>query len=238
MNSKDKSIAVMQPYIFPYIGYFQLINAVNEFIFYDDVNFIKRGWINRNKILVNGKEHLISFPCIKASQNKLVKETKIDVSDKEYKKNLNSIEFNYKKSPHFNDVYPLVKGVLNQNHDTIADLCIFSVKSISSYLGLDTKFKKSSEDFQHTKKYKKNERLKAITKLENASTYVNAIGGRELYDKSDFKDSAIDLYFLNPKFKPYQQFDNDFVSGLSIIDVLMFNSKENVIKMVNQYELL
>ena len=89
----------MQPYIFPYIGYFQLINAVDTFVFYDDVNFIKRGWINRNKILVNGEESLITFPCIKASQNKEIREIEIDLSDKQYKKILKTISFTYKNSP-------------------------------------------------------------------------------------------------------------------------------------------
>ena len=84
-------IAIMQPYIFPYIGYFQLINAVDTFVFYDDVKFIKRGWINRNKILVNGEESLITFPCIKVSQNKEIREIEIDLSDKQYEKILKTI---------------------------------------------------------------------------------------------------------------------------------------------------
>ena len=237
MDNSERSIAIMQPYIFPYLGYFQLINAVDEFIFYDDVNFIKRGWINRNKILINSQEHLISFPCIKASQNKLIKEIKIDLLNKQYEKNLDSIKLAYKKSPYFKYVYPLVEKVFSENHNTIADLCIDSVKSITGYLNLNTEFKISSENFQETKNYKKNERLKKITCFENCSIYINTVGGKELYDKSDFKASGIDLYFLNPNLQPYQQFNHEFVPRLSIIDVLMFNSKEECKELLKNYHL-
>lgn len=238
MPKTEKSIAVMQPYIFPYIGYFQLIHAVDEFVFYDDVNFIKRGWINRNKILINSNESLISFPCIKASQNKLINEVKINTSDKEYRKNLSSIALAYKKSPYFNDVYPLIENIINEKYSTIADLNIASIKAVSIFLNLDTKFKISSHDFGETKKLKRSERLKKIATIENASTYVNAIGGKELYDKFDFKASDIDLFFLSPNLKTYSQFENNFVSGLSIIDVMMFNSKEACIELINGYQLL
>lgn len=67
----------MQPYLFPYLGYFQLIQAVDKFILLDDVNFIKRGWVNRNRILVNGKDHLFSLPLQRASQFKKINDLKL-----------------------------------------------------------------------------------------------------------------------------------------------------------------
>jgi hypothetical protein len=238
LDNRGRSIAVMQPYIFPYLGYFQLINAVDEFVFYDDVNFIKRGWINRNRILINAQEHLISFPCIKASQNKLINEVKIDTTNKQYSKNLDSIALAYKKSPYFKSVYPLIKSLLNENYNTIADFNIESIKAVSNFLDLNTKFKTSSENFSQTKKFGRSERLKKIIKHENASCYINALGGQELYNKSDFKASDIDLYFLKSNLKPYKQFSDEFVPGLSIIDILMFNSKEDCIKLLNDYKLV
>jgi len=235
---KNKSIAVMQPYIFPYLGYFQLVNAVDEFVFYDDVNFIKRGWVNRNKILINGKENLLSFPCIKPSQNKLINQINIDTSKKEYRKNLNSIAMAYKKSPYFENVYPIVEKVLKGSYNTIADLNIASLVEVSKFLNLDTKFKTSSTQFPETSHLGKSQRLKKITKLENASTYINAIGGIALYDKADFQNSGIDLYFLKPNLKPYKQFNQEFVPGLSIIDVLMFNNKNECIELIKDYQLI
>jgi hypothetical protein len=238
MDERGKSIAVMQPYIFPYLGYFQLINAVDEFVFYDDVNFIKRGWINRNRILINAQEHLLSFPCIKASQNKLINEVKIDTTNKQYNKNLDSIALAYKKSPYFKTVYSLIERLLNENYNTIADLNIASVKAVSNFLDLNTKFKTSSESFSETKKFGKSDRLKKITKHENASSYINAMGGQELYNKSDFKASDIDLYFLKSNLKPYKQFLGEFVPGLSIIDIMMFNSKAECLELLNDFKLV
>lgn len=238
MGKTGKSIAVMQPYVFPYIGYFQLVNAVDEFVFYDDVQFIKRGWINRNKILVNGKENLISFPCIKASQNKQINDVHINTKDKQYRKILQSIKFAYKKAKYFDDVFPVVEEVLTGDHKTISDLCIASVSCITDFLDLDTTFKISSQHFPDSKEYQRNERLKAIAIQEEADSYINAIGGVDLYDKSDFEASGLNLRFLKPSITPYAQFDNSFVSHLSIIDVMMFNSKEECRELLDSYDLV
>lgn len=228
----------MQPYIFPYLGYFQLVNAVDTFVFYDDVNFIKRGWINRNKILVNGKEKLVSFPCIQASQNKLINEVEINLEDKAYSKFLQTLEQAYSKAPNFEVVYKLISNLLKQEHTSIASLAAASCMSLSTYLGLNTKFTFSSEAFSSSKGLEKQNRLIDISKESNSSTYINAIGGRELYSKEDFKKENIDLFFLQPKLSEYKQLSKEFIPGLSIIDVLMMNSKEEVKEMLNQYELI
>lgn len=195
MLIKEKSVAIMQPYLFPYLGYFQLISAVDEFVFYDDVSFIKRGWINRNNILINGEAHLISFPCIKASQNKQINEIEINTNHKDYIKNLNSISLAYKKSPYFNEIFPIIEQILTTNFMNISELCISSVEILSKYLGLDTSFKISSQHFSDTRLLERSERLKAITNQLDATTYVNAIGGQDLYDKFSFKESGINLKF-------------------------------------------
>ena len=231
-------IAIMQPYIFPYIGYFQLINAVDTFVFYDDVNFIKRGWINRNKILVNGEESLITFPCIKVSQNKEIREIEIDLSDKQYEKILKTISFAYKNAPKFKEVYPIVQNCLESNSKTISDLAIYSIQQICKYVNINTKFELSSLKYASTKGLDKADRLIKIAKIENATNYINAIGGQNLYAKKYFESNKINLQFLNPIEIEYIQFTNDFVPNLSIIDVLMFNSVDNVIDMISNYELL
>ncbi|MCH8535208.1 MAG: WbqC family protein [Flavobacteriaceae bacterium] len=231
-------LAIMQPYIFPYLGYFQLVNAVDTFVFYDDVHFIKRGWINRNKILVNGTEKLISFPCIKASQNKLINEVEIDLQQKEYKKLLQSISMAYKKAPYFEEVFPVIEKVFLSEATNIASLAIDSIKEVMNYLGITKQFKISSEAFATSKGLEKQERLIQITLTEKVSTYINALGGQELYSKDDFKKEEIDLFFLKASLPEYPQFSDAFVPGLSIIDVLMMNSKAEVKAMLNQYELI
>jgi hypothetical protein len=233
-------VAIMQPYFFPYIGYFQLVAAVNKFVIYDDVNFIKGGWINRNNVLINKKSNLFTVPLNKASSNTLINETKINF--KFYNiwkvKFLRSLEQSYKKSPYFTEVYNLIENVLEiKENDLISELAVNSIKNVSDYLQIDTEFCKSSVNYNNKTKSGQ-ERVLDICGIEKASHYINPIGGIELYSKNTFKENGIVLNFIKSKPIIYTQFDNDFSPWLSIIDVLMFNSVSEVNKMVNQYELL
>jgi hypothetical protein len=233
-------IAVMQPYIFPYIGYFQLINAVDKFVFYDDVNYIKGGWINRNNILLNGKKNLFTIPLKNASSFQTINETEIHTQLYQIwvKKFLRSIEQSYKKAHNFDEIYHLIKKVFEINYKYISDLCIYSVELISNYLALNVGFEKSSEKYSNSKGFDKADRLINICQLNEVNTYINPSGGKELYQKETFKEHNIDLLFIENIITFYPQFNNDFVPTLSIIDVLMFNSKEAVIEMLNQYKLV
>jgi len=239
MDAKGKSVAIMQPYIFPYLGYFQLINAVDEFVFYDDVNFIKRGWINRNKILNNGSNKLISVPCSHTSQNKFINEINVDFDNKQYKKILPTIFHSYSKAPYFDLIYPLIVDTFeNTKSSTIADLAIDSILNTLKYLGIVKKTKLSSKQFDSNRGLEKSLRLIDITKNLKGKTYVNAIGGMDLYEKKDFEKFGVELRFLKPNIKPYKQFSNKFEPGLSMIDTLMFNSKESCVEMLSDFELL
>lgn len=241
MNNKEKqTVAVMQPYIFPYIGYFQLIYASDVFVFYDDVNFIKQGWINRNKILGPNDPILFSVPLKKISSNKLIKDVEINIGvyQKWYKKFMKSLKQVYAKAPFFSEMFPLIQTVLEKPESHfINDLAIKSVTSITDYLQLSTNFYKSSESFEESQQLDKAERLFYINKKLGAQKYVNAIGGKELYDRNQFQQESIDLHFLKPDLSAYEQFNNDFKPGLSIIDVLMFNSKEDVVRQLSNYHL-
>lgn len=233
-------VAVVQPYIFPYIGYFQLINEVDAFVFYDDVNFIKGGWINRNRILSNHDPVLFSIPCIKVSQNKLINEIEINKTSKDYLKILKTIEFSYKKAPFFDEVFSIVETVLNSDHSLISELASESIQQICQYLDITTKFYMSSEHFSESKGMDRADRLIHITKALEGNTYINPIGGQELYDKTYFKNNDIDLYFLTSSQDiAYQQgASKSFVQWLSIIDVLMFNSKETAKQLLTKYQLI
>lgn len=221
------SIGIVQPYLFPYIGYFQLISEVDTFIFYDDVNFITRGWINRNKVLVNGKATYFTIPCKDASQNKLINEVKHAMTDKKRDKLLRKIKFSYSNAPFFDDVFPIVENVLHTESSYIADLAMQSIRKTSSYLNLETTFKISSEEYSNID-LGRAERLIDICKQEKITTYINPTGGKELYSKEEFQKEGVTLQFIEPSLKKYKQFDNNFVPGLSIIDVMMFNSPEKI----------
>lgn len=217
----------MQPYVFPYIGYFQLIYASDIFVFYDDVNYINRGWINRNKILLNGKEQLFTIPCVEASQNKLIKDINV-LNDKSIAKVLTTISVAYKKAPYFADVFPVIEKTLKFNEDiSVAQLAINSVINVCEYLNLQRIFKVSSEAYDN-RELKKADRLIDICHKEDIGVYINPSGGRAIYAKEYFLAKGVALDFLISEKKDYAQFNNTFVPWLSVIDVLMFNSKETI----------
>ena len=212
-----------------------MINSVDKFVFYDDVNYINRGWINRNRILVNGQAHTFTISLKEASQNKLIKD--IDIVDNR-KTVLKTIEQAYKKAPLFNSAFEIVKNIMEYKTDKISDLAIYSVVQVSKYFGISTIFEKSSECYSQTKGQEKATRLQNICNLNNAKTYINAIGGQELYSKDNFKQANVDLFFIKTLPIEYKQYKNDFVPWLSIIDVMMFNSQEQIKYFLNRYELI
>lgn len=232
-------IAIMQPYFMPYIGYFQMIKSVDKFVFYDDVNFIKKGWINRNRILVNNKDFIFSIPLTKISQNQTINKTYINLETFEiWREKFNQTLFlNYKKAPNFKVVSVLLDEVFNSGSKTISRLAIESVIVISKYLQLKTEFLVSSEMYEN-REFNRKERLIDICKKENASHYINPIGGQELYKKEDFLAENIQLDFIKSKPIEYHQFKDEFTPWLSIIDVLMFNSVGEIVKMLDKYELV
>ncbi len=227
--------AIMQPYLFPYIGYFQLINAVDFFVVYDDVNFIKKGWINRNNILVNNTKYQFVFPVKHQSQNAIINTLYLE---KEVKNNfLKTVQLAYSKAPFFNDCYPILSEIFYYNQNNLAEFIFNSLKKICNYIGIKTEFLISSE-IEKDNKLKGQQKIIEICKNLNVSKYINPIGGIELYDINIFSDNAIKLNFIKTKHIVYKQFDNVFVPWLSIIDILMFNSKAEINKMLNDYELI
>lgn len=230
-------LAIMQPYLFPYIGYFQLINAVDTFVIYDDVNFIKKGWINRNSILVNNKNFLFSASLKEVSQNKRINEILINTNTNWQNELLKTIEYSYKKAPCFNAVFPIIKSVLNQNETNLARFITYSLQTIAQYLTIKTNFIISSE-IEKNNDLKGQDKIIEICKKCNATIYINAIGGIELYNKKDFLQQNIQLHFIKTNPIAYTQFKNEFVPWLSIIDVLMFNDVEKVKVMLNNYDLV
>jgi WbqC-like protein family len=229
-------IAIMQPYFFPYIGYFQLVYAVDKFVFYDDVTFIKQGWINRNRVLLKNSDHYITLRLNGASSNKLINEINaIPTNDKLIK----TIAQAYFNAPFFKEVFPLIENTFSIMNElrSISRIAESTVKKISEYLNLTTIFETSSELYSKTKSLGREERLIEICLRNAADTYINPFGGKELYNRDRFKNEGINLLFIKNQLPVYTQFKNEFIPGLSIIDVMMFNSTEKVREMLCQYEL-
>ena len=230
-------IAIMQPYLFPYIGYFQLIFSVDKFILYNDVNYIKQGWINRNNFLENGEKKMVTFPVKNSSSNKLIKDIEFNLTEREKIKFLKFLNQNYSKSPNYNEVIELVEKILSFEDKYLDRFIYNSIIEILKYLNI-------KKDVLFSSQIEKNNDLKGenkvidICKKINATNYINPIGGTELYSHKNFESAKIKLNFIKTPNFYYQQLNNEFVSNLSIIDVLMFNSKEKIIKLLNSYELV
>jgi hypothetical protein len=233
-----KKIAIMQPYFFPYIGYFQLVNAVDEFVIYDNIQFTKKGWINRNRILVNHKDDYISLPLKKDSDYLNINQRLLaDTWNVDRKKMLNRIVESYRKSPQFDQVYVLLENCLNADDSNLFDFILNSLKQILAYLSISSKIVISSSiDIDHD--LKSEEKVLAICKAQKAEEYINPIGGLELYSKERFELNGIKLQFQKSKPINYSQYKDEFVPWLSIVDVLMFNTKDEVSFFLREYNLV
>lgn len=220
-------IAVMQPYLFPYIGYFQLMVAVQKFVVFDDVHFINKGWINRNNILINGKPHLFTIPLKNASQNRLIKDIEIVEANGWRGKFFKTLEMGYRKAPYFTQVFTLVEKIMQVEKENISQLIVRSLQVINDYLSIEARIVTTSAVYQN-EHLKGQSRIIDICRREGADHYINPAGGKDLYDHATFEQNQLQLSFIKSLPIRYQQFDHDFVPWLSMVDVLMFNGKEQV----------
>ena len=228
-------LAIMQLYFMPYIGYFQLINAVDVFVVYDNIQFTKKGWFHRNRILVNGKDKMFSVPLKKDSDYLDVAQRVLaDSFDIESKRMIRRIKASYQKAPYCKEVMPLVEECFQRGSGNLFDFIHTSLELLTQFLQIDTKIIISSAiDIDHT--LKSQDKVLAICKKLNADIYINAIGGQDLYVAEAFRIKGIELRFIKTKSIEYKQFDNEFVPWLSIIDVMMFNSKERIKEYLHYY---
>ena len=233
-----KKLAIMQPYFFPYIGYFQLINSVDEFVIYDNIQYTKKGWINRNRILANGKDQLITLPIKKDSDYLNVIERELSESwDKDKSKIINIIKSSYNKAPYFKETFDLISQCLDNSERNLFKFIYDSIILINKYLEIKTPIVISSTiNVNHA--LKSQDKVLSLCKAQDADVYINSIGGVELYDKEVFKQNGIELNFIKSNPIQYKQFNNEFIPWLSIVDVMMFNSKEKIQEYLNNYTLI
>lgn len=237
MENKCK-LGIMQPYFFPYLGYFQLINAVDKYVVYDDVNFIKGGRINRNLILVGGEAKQINLLLKGASPNKHINEIELLHDSVAESKTLKTIEMNYSKAPYYDSAFPIIEKIFVNPEKNLGIYLFDSIKTLCGFMNINTEIILSSS-VNKDNSLKAEEKVYEICRLMNAKEYYNSIGGQKLYDRNEFSKRNIKLYFLklNDSFE-YMQFGGKFIPNLSIIDVMMFNSVEMIQQLLTQYTLL
>lgn len=236
---------MMQPYLFPYLGYFQLIYACDYFGIADDVQYIKKGWINRNNILNRSDVLSFSFSVKKGTFNAPIKDRlyaeNIDYEKKKFIKILTQC---YSKAPQFESVLGLINDIFDFPGAGVSEFNLNQLQKICDYLEIKTVFILSkSWNNNYVEEENDSSEQKLIKKLKNlqalnCENYINPIGGIELYSKKTFAEKGIELNFLKMKNITYEQFSTDFVPNLSIIDVLMFNTKDQIMKLLNQFELV
>ena len=230
-------VAIMQPYFLPYIGYYQLIAEVDMFIVYDNIKYTKKGWINRNRMLLNGADAKFSLPLKKDSDTLKVVEREL-AADFNRDKLLNQFKGAYASAPYFSKISQLLERIMRNEETNLFRFVYQSIVETCAYLGIETKIRSSSEiDADH--ELKAQDKVIALSRAVGADCYINAIGGTDLYDRDAFRAQGIELQFLRAKPFEYAQFGAPFVPWLSIVDVMMFNALEQVCAAVRDgYELV
>lgn len=222
------NIAIMQPYFLPYIGYFQLINHVDKFVIYDEIQFTKKGWVHRNRMLMNNKDFMFSLSLKKDSDYLNIVDRQLSDNFKmDSLKLLRQIEGAYKKAKMFPQVFPEIEKILNYDNINLFHFIKYSLEVVCDYLDITTPIIVSSSlDFDNN--LKAQDKVLTISKALHATEYTNPIGGVTLYDKTEFKSNGIDLSFLKANDIVYNQFQKEFIPFLSIIDLMMFNSTDKI----------
>lgn len=232
-----KTIAIMQPYLLPYIGYFQLLTAVEKFVVLDDVNYINRGWVNRNQLLLNGEAHIFTVPLRGASQNRLICDIALDYEQNWREKLMRTIRQAYVKAPCYAQVSALLEGIIFYPSERLDEFLLNNLRVIISYLSLEVEIVATSRAYENAH-LKGQERILDICRQERAEAYINSIGGKSLYDPAQFLSQGIQLYFLRTRPVFYPQGKLDFVPWLSILDVLMFNDPSAVRRLLTEIDLI
>lgn len=239
------TLAIMQPYLFPYIGYWQLIANSDEFVFFDIVQYHKRSWMNRNRILHPNKTKEFQYfliPITKHKKGTLIKDVVLSNNEK-WKENILGKLTVYKelKAPYYDDTIELIKSIFTKEYETFLSLSIESIKMICSYLDIELKYKIASDlNFDRSKIESPDDWALAISKDQKATSYLNPYGGYKIFDEDKYKSNGISLRFIKPNLTPYKQsWRENFTPGLSIIDIMMFNSKDKIKELLsNDFKLL
>jgi hypothetical protein len=240
-------LAAMQPYFFPYLGYFQLIAAADQFLLYDNLNYMRQGWVHRNRIRLKGRgEFYCVVPLLGASSNARIHEVRVDPAQRWPGRFLDLIEHNYKKAPFFGDVFPVIEQAVRHPATHLTDVNRHGIRAVAEFLGIATPISHDTAPFQPFEEAVRAEhspwlaalardmgtaeiktlRVLYLCRQVHADTYLNPPGGRDLYSPEMFAQNGVTLQFLLPTLAPYPQQGDGFLPGLSILDVLMNCGRE------------
>lgn len=220
-------IAIMQPYFLPYLGYFQLISAVDRFVIYDTIQFTKKGWINRNQLLRDGAAVMFTLPVRKGSDYLNVVDRHL-ADDFDPRTLLNQIAGAYRKAPQFAGTMPLIEAILQYRSSNLFDFLLHSLRQCCDHLNIATPLLLSSKVEDGPPRLQGQSRVIDICRRLDGTVYINPPGGRALYAADEFAAQGLGLQFIRPRLRSYPQFGADFVPSLSILDVMMFNAPDQI----------
>ncbi|MBJ6724836.1 WbqC family protein [Geomesophilobacter sediminis] len=213
-------VAIMQPTYLPWSGYFNMIHQADLFIFLDDVQFAKRSWQQRNRIMLSGSEHFLSVPVqCKGKREQLIWEVLVDDSQQWREKHVNTLAHAYRKHPFGAEAIAPVTDALAGCGAGLAELNITIISAFCSRFGITTPFRRSSDLAVHGKK---SEHLLALCREVGATTYLSARGSREYIEEEQvFSGTTVDVAYHDYHPSPYpQRGAAEFVPYLSIVDVV------------------
>ncbi len=245
-------LAIMQPYFLPYIGAFQLINAVDKYLVYGQVNYRKDGWFHRNRLYLKNRGPVYFYlSMVNASIHKTFNQIFVDETDKWRIKILKFFEHNYRNTPFFDDAHLLLHDIIHCQHEVLTDFNFHSLKIICNYLGIESKLmidpllEQEVESVLENSSFlskegldRKSMRVVTICKLMNSERYINPIGGTTLYDKTVFASHGIELSFLQTDKVTYSQSSKEFIPNLSILDVISNCGEDGTKKLLSEYSLV
>jgi len=231
------SVAIMQPYLFPYLGYFQLMHHVDQFVVFDTAQYIRRGWINRNRILLDQKPHTFTLPVRKAPRDTLIADMLLASDAKAVSKLLHTIYVAYREAPYFESTYAMVESILQSTESSLCIRLVDQLQQILTHLNIDTQITLASQIEVRSVEGAEN-RILGMCEALGATTYINPWNGQDLYTPTRFHERNMHLGFLEMQVIPYPQKVTEFVSHLSIVDVLMHCSVEEIHRLLSQYRIL
>lgn len=230
--------AIMQPYFFPYLGYFSLIKESDLFILFDTPQYIRHGWINRNQILNNhGKPFYIMVPLMKMKRETPINQMIIRNNENWQQKLFEQLKVYKNKAPFYHQVTEMLQNVFGKTTDSIVTLNYNAIKEVCSYLDITTPIKIFSEmelDIQDV--HAADEWALNICEAIGATNYINPIGGLDFFDQKKYSERGIDIKFLKHLPVEYSQFENEFIPHLSILDVLMFNDPNKIQDLLGDFK--
>lgn len=228
------TVAGNQPYFLPYLGYWQLIHAADRFLIADDIDYIKGGWINRNRILIDGNPHYFRVEKAGHAESRLIRDKQVSMNPFGVKEKLKTLEMAYRRAPCFAEGYALAERILTWPERNLSLFLEHSIREVCAYLGITTPLGRTS-DLPGNNLLRREERIYDFCRRLGADTYINLPGGQKLYDYREFARHGIRLRFILPNLTPYVQFGRPFVERLSILDAIMFNPPDTLHAMLDDY---